>query len=145
MGVYENFFFTILNCSGKWYFLIFYINRETWMTESFFPISNYFVQEKNVENTQFFTLSIHIFPITNLEKSLCHSDLPIDIKKLLHIIFQLSITHFSEQFKIVKKKSHRWPCWNSNQNSLILSHLSESVEPNSGCRISEPGTGKTQM
>ena len=50
------------------------------MTESFFPISNYFMWEKNIENTQFLTLSIHTFPITNLEKSLCHSDLPIDIK-----------------------------------------------------------------
>ena len=50
------------------------------MTKSFFPISNYFMWEKNIENTQFLTLSIHTFPITNLEKSLRHSDLPIDIQ-----------------------------------------------------------------
>ena len=32
-------------------------------------------------------------------------------KKLKYIIFQLSITHFSEQFQNSKKKySHRWPC-----------------------------------
>ena len=50
------------------------------MTESFFPISNYFMKNKNIENTQFLTLSIHTFPITNLEKSLRHLNLPIDIK-----------------------------------------------------------------
>ena len=50
------------------------------MTESFFQISNYFMSEKNIENTQFLTLSIQTFPIANLEKSLHHSDLPIDIK-----------------------------------------------------------------
>ena len=50
------------------------------MTESFFQISNYFLWEKNIKNTQFLTLSIHTFPITYLEKSLCHSDLSIDIK-----------------------------------------------------------------
>ena len=50
------------------------------MTESLFPISNYFMWEKNIENTQFLTLSIHTFPITNLKKSLHHLDLPIDIK-----------------------------------------------------------------
>ena len=41
------------------------------------------MEEKNIENTQFLTLSIHTFPITNLEKSLHHSDLPIDIKKII--------------------------------------------------------------
>ena len=51
------------------------------MTESFFPISNCFILEKNIEDTQFLTLSIHIFPTMNLEKSLCHLDLSIDIKK----------------------------------------------------------------
>ena len=50
------------------------------MMESFFPISNYFIQEKNIENTQFLTMSIHIFPATNLEKFLLYLDLPIDIK-----------------------------------------------------------------
>ena len=50
------------------------------MTESFFPILNYFMWEKNIDNTQFLKLNIHTFPITNLEKSLCHSDLPIDIQ-----------------------------------------------------------------
>ena len=50
------------------------------MMESLFQISNYFMWEKNIENTQFLTLSIHTFTITNLEKSLCHSDLPVDIK-----------------------------------------------------------------
>ena len=39
------------------------------MTESFFLISNYFMWGKNIENTQFLTLSTH------------HSDLPIDIKR----------------------------------------------------------------
>ena len=43
------------------------------MTESFFPISNYFMLEKNIENTQFLTLSIHTFLITSLQKSLCDS------------------------------------------------------------------------
>ena len=62
------------------------------------------MQEKYIENTQFLTLSIHKSQITNLEKSLHHLHLPIDIKKLIHIIFQLSITYFSEQFKIVKEK-----------------------------------------
>ena len=67
------------------------------MTERFFfPISSYFMWEKNIENTQFLTLNIHTSPTTNLEKSLCHLDLPIDIKKLENIIFQLSITYFSE-------------------------------------------------
>ena len=47
---------------------------------SFFPFSNYFMQEKNIENTQFLTLSIHTFPITNVEKSLHHLDLPVDTK-----------------------------------------------------------------
>ena len=56
------------------------------MTESFFQISKYFMWEKNIENTQFLTLSIHTFPITNLEKSLHHSDLPID-KKNYYISF----------------------------------------------------------
>ena len=51
------------------------------MTESFFPISNCFMWEKNIEDTQFLILTIHIFPATNLEKSLCHLDLPIDIKQ----------------------------------------------------------------
>ena len=50
------------------------------MTESFFPISNYSMWKKNIEKTKFLTLSIHTLPITNLEKSLCHSDLPIDMK-----------------------------------------------------------------
>ena len=50
------------------------------MTEGFFPISNYFMQGKSIENTPFLTLSIHTFPITNLEKSLHHLDLPIDIR-----------------------------------------------------------------
>ena len=47
--------------------------------ENFFPISNYFMKEKNIENTKFLTLSIHTFPITNLEK-IHHLDLSIDIK-----------------------------------------------------------------
>ena len=50
------------------------------MMESFFPISNYFMLEKNIENARFLTMSIHTFPITNLEKSLHHSDFSIDIK-----------------------------------------------------------------
>ena len=57
------------------------------MTGRFFPISNYFMQEKNIENTLFLTLSIHTFPITNLEKSLHHLDLPIDIKKCYKSFF----------------------------------------------------------
>ena len=68
------------------------------MMESFFTNFKLFHVGKNIENTQFLTLSIHTFPITNLEKSLCHSDLPIDIKKIENIIFQLSITYFSEKF-----------------------------------------------
>ena len=32
------------------------------MTESFFPISNDFMWEKNIENTQFLTLSIEFKP-----------------------------------------------------------------------------------
>ena len=50
------------------------------MMESFIPILNYFMQEKNIENTQFLTLSIHTFPIINLERLLHHSDFPIDIE-----------------------------------------------------------------
>ena len=50
------------------------------MTESFFQILNYFMWEKNIENTQFLTLSIHTFSIKYLEKYLHHSDLLIDIK-----------------------------------------------------------------
>ena len=48
--------------------------------ENFFPISKLFHVEKKFENTQFLTLSVHTFSITNLEKCLHHSDLPIDIK-----------------------------------------------------------------
>ena len=50
------------------------------MTERFFSNLKLFHVGKNIENTQFLTLSIHTFPITNLEKSLHHSNLPIDIK-----------------------------------------------------------------
>ena len=50
------------------------------MMESFFQFQIISCRKKNIENTQFLTLSIQTFPITNLEKSLCHLDLPIDIK-----------------------------------------------------------------
>ena len=50
------------------------------MTEIFFSNFKLFHVGKNIENTQFLKLSIHTFPITNLEKSLCHSDLHVDIK-----------------------------------------------------------------
>ena len=58
------------------------------MTESFFPISNNFMLEKNIENTQFLIPSIHTFQITNLEKSLSHSDLPIDKNKIITSLSQ---------------------------------------------------------
>ena len=43
--------------------------------ERLFEISNYIVQKKNCEITQFLTLSIHTFLITNFKKSLRSSDL----------------------------------------------------------------------
>ena len=99
MGVYEKFFFTILNYSKKLVILRWKIVFSNFLYQQgdpndreLFQISNYFMWEKHIENAQFLTLSIHTFSITNLEKSLHHSDLPIDIKKLLHIIFQLSVT-----------------------------------------------------
>ena len=46
------------------------------MTESFFPISNYFMFEKNIENTQFLTLSVHTFPfLRRIHKYLTLTDL----------------------------------------------------------------------
>ena len=100
------FYFTILNFSEKLVILRWKIVFSNFLYQYGDPNFKLFHVGKNIENTQFLTLGIHIFPITNLEKSLHHLDMPTDIKKLLHIIFQLSITHFSEQFKIVKKSSH---------------------------------------
>ena len=47
--------------------------------ELFFNFKLFHV-EKNMKNIQFFTLTNHTFPKTNLKKSLHHSDLPISIK-----------------------------------------------------------------
>ena len=114
MGIHENIFFyyfeefrEISNTQLDSNFLYQYGDPNDGELFSNFKL---FHVRKNIENTQLLTLSIHTFSKTNLEKSLHHSDLPIDIKKLLHIIFQLNITNFSEQFKIVKKISHRRPC-----------------------------------
>ena len=77
--------FTILNCSEKLVILrwkiVFSIFLYQWGDHNNSKLlSNFklFHLGKNIENTQFLTLSIHTFPITNLEKSLYHSDLPID-------------------------------------------------------------------
>ena len=79
------------------------------MMESFFPISNYFMQEKNIENTQFLTLSIHTFPIMNLDKFFHHLDHPIDIKNY-YILFPAEYYLFLWTVQNSKKNSHRHLC-----------------------------------
>ena len=83
----RKFFFTILKdveksavLREKYYFLIFYITREIRTMERLFEISNYIIPKKNCEITQFLTLSIHTFLVTNFKKSLHSSDLPSNIK-----------------------------------------------------------------
>ena len=61
MGICKNFSSTVFNCSKKWVIL-------SW--KMIFSILNYFMLKKTIENTQFLTLSIHTFVITNPEKSL---------------------------------------------------------------------------
>ena len=77
------------------------------MMDSFFPISsNYLMKEKKYWKYSIFdTEYSHISKNKSRKVSLSFES-PYWYKKLLHIIFQLSITHFSEQFKnsIIKIK-----------------------------------------
>ena len=110
MGVCENFVFTILNYSeklviqtGKWYFLIFYINREIRMMEETFldllfewwrdffrfVIGNVWIlkcQKFSIFNI-FFLHEI----IWNWKKSLCHSDVKTPIRIIWMSVFFLKL------------------------------------------------------